>query len=88
MTNEQSKPVNNEKFNQELEELIRSVEDANNSDFSTLAEIADLNLYEDLARVDLSGVNLENVNLNNADLRGTNFSNANLTGADLRNANL
>ncbi|AOY82165.1 pentapeptide repeat-containing protein [Moorena producens JHB] len=88
MTNEQSKPVTNEKFNQELEEFIRSVEGANTTNFSQLAEIAELNLYEDLARVDLSGVNLENVNLNNADLRGTNFRNANLTGADFRNANL
>lgn len=88
MTNEQSKPVTNEQFNQELEELIKSVEGANTTNFSTLAEIADLNLSEDLARVDLSGVNLENVNLNNADLRGTIFRDANLTGADLRNANL
>lgn len=88
MTNEQSKPVNNEKFNQELEELIKSVEGANTTNFSKLAKIADLNLYEDLARVDLSGVNLENVNLNNADLRGTIFRNANLSGADLRNANI
>ncbi|NEO90755.1 MAG: cyclic nucleotide-binding domain-containing protein [Moorea sp. SIO3G5] len=88
MTNEQLKPVNNEQFNQELEELIKSVEGANTTNFSKLAEIADLNLSEDLARVDLSGVNLENVNLRNADLRGTIFRNANLSGADLRNANL
>ncbi|NEO62402.1 MAG: cyclic nucleotide-binding domain-containing protein [Moorea sp. SIO4G2] len=88
MTNEQLKPVNNEQFNQELEELIKSVESANTTNFSKLSEIADLNLSEDLARVDLSGVNLENVNLRNADLRGTIFRNANLSGADLRNANL
>ncbi|OLT61016.1 pentapeptide repeat-containing protein [Moorena bouillonii] len=88
MTNEQLKPVNNEQFNQELEELIKSVEGANTTNFYKLAEIADLNLSEDLARVDLSGVNLENVNLRNADLRGTIFRNANLSGADLRNANL
>ncbi|NEO81347.1 pentapeptide repeat-containing protein [Moorena sp. SIO4G3] len=80
--------MTNEQFNQELEELIRSVEGANTNNFYKLAEIADLNLYEDLARVDLSGVNLENVNLRNADLRGTNFRNANLTGADLNNADL
>jgi len=80
--------MTNEQFNQELEELIRSVESANTTNFYELAKIADLDLSEDLARVDLSGFNLENVNLNNADLRGTIFRNANLSGADLRNANL
>lgn len=75
-------------FFTEATDLIRRVTEAETSNFLEIAEIAGLNLIEDLAGADLSSFDLKNANLRGADLRETNLSGADLSGADLRDANL
>jgi uncharacterized protein YjbI with pentapeptide repeats len=75
-------------FLTEATDLIQRVTEAETSNFLEIAEIAGLNLVEDLAGANLSGFDLRDANLRGADLRETNFSGADLSGADLRDTNL
>jgi uncharacterized protein YjbI with pentapeptide repeats len=75
-------------FLTEATDLIQCVTEAETSNFLEIAEIAGLNLVEDLAGANLSGFDLRNANLRGADLRETNLSGADLSGADLRDTNL
>ncbi len=74
-------------------DFIEQIVEAKTEQLTELAEIANIDLEEDLAGANLRGVNLKGVNLNHACLRGTNLqdadlSEANLTGADLSKADL
>jgi len=85
--------MNNDEFLQKSQDLIQRVLEANTSDFLELAEIAGLNLQEDLVGADLRGFNLSHADLSyadlsHADLAGANLSHANLSHTDLTNTNL
>jgi|GEM_PF-2440451 len=74
-------------------DFIQEIVEAKTEQLTELAEIANIDLEEDLAGANLRGVNLRGVNLNHACLRGTNLqdadlSEANFRGADLRKADL
>jgi uncharacterized protein YjbI with pentapeptide repeats len=75
-------------FLSEATDLIERITKAETSNFLEIAEIAGLNLTEDLAGANLSGFDLKNAELRDADLTDANLSHADLSGANLRGANL
>lgn len=77
--------MNNEAF---LQDLIRSVVEAQTEDLRVLARIAGLDPTRDLAGIDLQGVDLGDANLSQIDLSGANLCNANLDRANLSGSNL
>jgi uncharacterized protein YjbI with pentapeptide repeats len=81
------------KTNIKLNALIQTILSANTEELDQLAEIAGINLKEDLTGVDLQGADLQDIDLSCADLkwsnlRYSNLANANLNGADLRGADV
>jgi hypothetical protein len=77
-----------EEFIQEAEDIIHTIIDAETTNFIEIAEIADINLKEDLVGANLSGFDLSNADLSDAELSNVNLSNANLSNADLSDADL
>jgi len=75
-------------FITEATDLIECITKAETSNFLEIAEIAGLNLIEDLARANLSGFDLKDAELSGANLRNANLSHTDLSSANLRGANL
>lgn len=83
---------------QELENTIQRILDAETDNFFELAimlgrdpkqDLAGADLHDcDLSNGDLQGANLRKTDLTNANLSGTNLRNADLTGANLTGTNL
>ena len=80
--------MDKEKFAQELEAMVKQIENAETEKLSELAKIAGLDLTKDFVGVDLSDENLSGDNLYRANLEGANLKGANLEGANLEDANL
>ena len=78
---------------QEYEQTIKAILEANTDDFFAAAQIGKLDIKKDLAGSNLSQISLKGGDLKGADLRkadftGTDLSYADLSYADLSEANL
>jgi hypothetical protein len=82
------KMIKNESFEDELDQIIQIVKEANTDNFFELAEILGRNPKTDLAGANLPNCDLSGGDLEGANLRKTNLSSANLRGTNLRRADL
>lgn len=80
--------INNESFEDELDQIIQLVQEANTDNFFKLAEILGRNPKTDFAGANLPNCDLSDGDLEGANLRKTNLSSANLRGTNLRGADL
>jgi uncharacterized protein YjbI with pentapeptide repeats len=80
--------INNESFEDELDQIIQLVQEANTDNFFKLAEILGRNPKTDYAGANLPKCDLSGGDLEGANLRKTNLSSANLRGTNLRGADL
>jgi hypothetical protein len=80
--------INNESFEDELDQIIQLVQEANTDNFFELAEILGRNPKTDFAGANLPNCDLSDGDLEGANLRKTNLSSANLRGTNLRGADL
>ena len=75
--------IKNQSLEDELDQIIRLVQEANTDNFFELAEILGCN-----PKTDLAGSNLPNCDLSGGDLEGANLRKTNLSSANLRRTNL
>ena len=80
--------INNESFEDELDQIIQLVQEANTDNFFELAKILGRNPKTDFAGANLPNCDLSDGDLEGANLRKTNLSSANLRGTNLRGADL
>jgi hypothetical protein len=78
----------NSSTDQELENTIQRILDAETDNFFELATMLGRDPKQDLAGADLHNCDLSNGDLQGANLRKTDLTNANLSGTNLRNADL
>ena len=75
--------MDQENFAQDLEAMVKQIENSDIEKLSELAKITGLDSAKEFVSVDFNGENLRSPNLTDANLTG-----ADLTGADLQKANL
>ncbi|MGK7957658.1 MAG: pentapeptide repeat-containing protein [Crocosphaera sp.] len=73
---------------QEYEQAIKDILEANTDDFFEAAKILNINITKDLAGTNLSKISLKGGNLRGADLREADFTATDLSYADLSYADL
>ena len=80
--------MDQENFAQDLEAMVKQIENSDTEKLSELAKITGLDLAKEFVSVDFNGENLRSPNLTDADLQKANLSGADLFGADLTGADL
>ena len=75
--------MDQENFAQDLEAMVKQIENSDTEKLSELAKITGLDLAKEFVSVDFNGENLRSPNLTDADLQKANLTGANLMGADL-----